>query len=336
MCQAQVRQIAPEELVIPNKNGFHLIVRSRFGAAAEALASEINLALRRRLFGSEPFPQAIAMSPAHGEVVQFARPSLRAKRPALPEASRKAEAAPGWADFKPAYIPVFHLQHRALPIHLCGPVSHRDGKDLFGADALRYCHPQYRSSVDLAMLRHSLNRLPEAASGKGVSAIATSVSYETMAWSRSRQLYLDALQAADLSNNAHFIVKLDDVPSGTPLCRMSDIVARLKPLVKRVFIQLPDRNTSLATGGCIGAAAYCATIDPKMGRPGVAAVASWLGQVATAQRGLSCILGVGDSGTLRQLRDAGHYLAAQHPDRGGICFADSSGDMASAPSQRAA
>src|ERR1700722_16498917 len=61
MCQAQVRQIAPEELVIPNKNGFHLIVRSRFGAAAEALAGEINLALQHRLFGSEPLPEAISM-----------------------------------------------------------------------------------------------------------------------------------------------------------------------------------------------------------------------------------------------------------------------------------
>jgi len=186
------------------------------------------------------------------------------------------------------------------------------------------------------MLRHSLNRLSEAASGKSVSAIATSVSYETMAWSRSRQLYLDALKTAGLSSNARFIVKLDDVPSGTPLCRMSDIVAMLKPLVKRVFIQLPDRNTSLTTGGCIGAAAYCAAIDPKMGRPGVAAIASWLGQVATAQRGLSCILGVGDSATLPQLRDAGHYLAAQHPDRGGICFADLPGNLAPMPRQRAA
>ncbi len=226
MCQAQVRQIAPEELMIPGKDGFHLIVRTRFGAAADALANEIKLALVRRLFGAESDPQAPGIFEAQGKIVKFGNRSVLAKRPALAEAGRKdppalaqaaqAVAFPAGLDFKPGYIPIFHLQHKALPLHLCGPVSHRDGKDLFGADALRHCRSQLRPSVDLAMLRYGLNRLPEASGGKGVSGIVAGVSYETMAWSRSRNLYLDALKLAGVSKNAHFIVKLDDVPAGTP------------------------------------------------------------------------------------------------------------------------
>src|ERR1700749_3045005 len=53
MCQAQVLQIAPDELVIPRQNGFHFVVRSRLGKAAEDLAFEVNRALLRRLFGSD-------------------------------------------------------------------------------------------------------------------------------------------------------------------------------------------------------------------------------------------------------------------------------------------
>ncbi len=73
-----------------------------------------------------------------------------------------------------------------------------------------------------------------------------------------------------------------------------------------------------------------------MGLAETAGIASWLGQVATAQRGLSCVLGVGDSFTLRHLRDAGYCLAAQHPDRSGICFGYPYQVPAFGPGQRAA
>jgi hypothetical protein len=346
MCQAQVRQIAPGEAVIPAENGFHLVVRTRSGAAAGALASEINRALLRRLFGTgdsvaEMAPMFHAVN--QGKVLPFTRSSLTTKLPEEEDRSNadlrlEAQAASrtGWTDFKPGFIPVFNLRRKAPPIHLCGPVSLRQGKALFGGDALRYCHPEYRPSVDIAMLKYGMTLLPEAVRGKNVSAIAASVSYETMAWSRSRQSYLDALRAAQLPGNAPLIIKLDDVPKGTPPRNLADIIAGLKPLVRRIFIHLPDRDTSLLTEGCLGAEAFCASVAPQMTAMEVAAVAHRLEHVTAAQRALSCILGAGDNASLRVLHEAGISLATRHPDRGGINLGAYGREMTASTGQRAA
>jgi hypothetical protein len=347
MCQAQVRQIAPGEVVIPTENGFHLVVRTRSGVAAGALAFEINRSLLRRLFGAESAERMPAMFQAAGQprILPLARGSLAAKRPApSPKDNRdnplafvpRTESLSGWPDFKPGHIPVFHLRQKAIPIHLCGAVAFRNGKSLFGADALRYCHPDYRPSVDMAMLRYGLSLLPQAMPGKDASAIVTGVSYETLAWTKSRQAYLEVLRAARLSENAPFIIKLDEVPRGTPARSLADLLAVLRPLVRRVFIHLPERDASLAREACLGAAGFCASITPKTDLADIAAIAHRLEQVAMAQRAMSCILGAGDNATLRLLRDAGAALAAKHPDRGGVQLGAYGLDMTSATVRKAA
>ncbi|HWC62253.1 MAG TPA: hypothetical protein VG501_01440, partial [Rhizomicrobium sp.] len=359
MCQAQVRQIAPGEVVIPTENGFHLVVRTRSGAAAGALASEINRALLRRLFGAEAANGMPAMFHAPGQsrgqqaVLPLVRNAPPAKRPVFfardnrdnplafePRAQSVSEtastAASGWPDFKPGYIPVFHLRQKASPMHLCGAVSFRNGRSLFGADALRYCHPDYRPSMDMAMLRYGLTLLPQAVRGKDVSGIVTGASYETLAWSKTRQAYLEILRTARLAENAPFIVKLDDVPRGTTARSLADILAVLKPLVGRVFIHLPDRDTSLAREACLGAAGFCTSITPKTELPDVAVIAQRLEQVAFAQRALSCILGAGDNATLRLLHGTGCALAAKHPDHGGIQLGANLLNMTSPAARKAA
>lgn len=348
MCQAQVRQIAPDETVIPKENGFHLVVRSRSGAAAEALASEINRALLRRLFGTGPDAQSQAVmfhAVKPNNILPFARSSVSTHRPASPAGRRKDEpvlqpspfGVPlGWTDFKPGFIPVFHLKQKALPLHLCGPVSVRNGKRLFGTDALRYCHPQYRPAVDIAMLNFGLQLLPEVESGKTVSAIATSVSYETLSWSRSRQLYLEALRAAHITDNASFIIKLEDVPAGTPARRLTDVIVGLKPFAKRVFIDLPGRDTHLAMEGSIGAAGFCASLKPGMAMADIGAMAHRLEQTAMTQRALSCVLGAEDNATLLFLKVAGNALGAKRPEQRGHCFAGVAQDVSEASGQQAA
>lgn len=332
ICQAQVRQIAPRELLIPKNNGFQLVVRTRFGTAAETLAGEINVALLRRLFGAECASEIapIFKRVKRGKIVRLGRSSILSNKPTVQGTEHREPDAPalpslariplGWTDFKPGLLPIYNLQRQTLPIYLCGPVSSRDGRDLFGGDALRYCHPQYRPSVDIAMLEFSLKMLPQVRRGKLASAIATGVSYETLAWSRSRQLYQDALQATELSDNPHLAIKIDDVPDGTPFWRISEIIATVKPLAKRVFVELSHCDSSLKRGGCVGAEGFCASIRPGMESREIAAIASRVKYVAAAQRALSCVFGAEDSTVLVLLRDTGIGLAAKHPHHSGVCF----------------
>ena len=328
MCQNQVRSLAPDELMIPRDKGFLLVVRTRFGDAAEALASEINAALHRRLFGSDHRPDTPPMfrPVRHGEVLEFGLVShsrrtlltARSRRPVKPSQQPAPPAPPEWTDFKPGLLPIFNLQQEAPPIYLSGPVSIRDGKYLFGGEALKFCHPQYRPSLDIAMLEFALNLLPYGTPAKQVSAVATSVSYETLAWLRSRRSYLDALRAAQIADNPHVIVKIDDVPRGTPVWRMTELVAMLKPVVKRIFVQLSDRDNSLARSSCIGAAGFCAAIGPQAELSEIANTASRLRNIATAQHAFSYVMGVDSAAALNVIRDAGIRLASKRPDPDGI------------------
>lgn len=329
MCQNQVRNLAPDELMIPRDKGFLLVVQTRFGDAAQALASEINVALLRRLFGSDYRQDTPPMfrPVRYGEVVEFgpasrSRKTLvtarRYRKPAKPPHPVAQSNAPGWTDFKPGLLPIYNLQQGTPPIYLSGPVSTRDGKCLFGSDALRFCHPQYRPSVDIAMLEFSLNLFPYGIPEKRVSAVATSVSYETLAWLRSRRSYLDVLRAAQLADDPRFIVKIDDVPRGTPVWRITELVTMLKPVVKRIFVQLPDRDGSLARSSCIGASGFCAAIGPKAEMAEIANTASRLRNIATAQHAFSYVMGLDSPEALDLLRDAGIRLASKRPDHDGI------------------
>ena len=324
MCQNQVRSIAPDELVIPHSKGFSLIVRTRTGLAAEVLASDVHLALLERLFGAkcppdiEPMFRAVPRRSRRLAVSnRMAAPRIR--KPAVeerPSAKSPAEsAAPmsfGDAVFKPGLVPMVNLRHEGPPIYLCGPTSLRDGRPLFGADALRYCHQQYRPSIDIAMLEFSLRLASSRAPGR--FAIATMVSYETLAWSRSRQMYQDAFHGRNAADNSNIVLMIDDVPNGIPASRMAEIAAFLKPVARRIFAQLPDRDCNLAGSCSVGLSGLCAALPSRMTAPQTAQIAGRLKQAAAVQHAVSCIIGAEGSSTIGQLRCAGIHFATRRPD----------------------
>lgn len=325
MCQARVRSIAPGELMIPDKKGFYLVVRTRRGAAAEALVGEVKLALRQHLFGAKLPADKISTfrTVPPSDIVELEdRPAPSRARD---EAHRQPEPSGpppsptiffNNADFKPGLVPLFNLRCPAPPIHLCGAVASKGGNRLFGPEALRFCHPQYRPSVDLAVLAFSL-RIPPVRTPTR-SAIAASVSYETLAWSRSRQIYLNMLKAADLSNNSSIIIKIDHVPAGTPASRLADMVAALKPLVPRIFVQLPDGGGTLMRSNCIGLSGICGTIPPGTAAAELAQFARQLERTALAQHTLACALGAEGIDAFRILHNEGIGHASPRPDRDSI------------------
>jgi hypothetical protein len=348
MCQSLVRSAAPGELMIPRDNGFFLIVRSR-DANAETVAADVNLALLRRFFGTEALSRAATMfvpvSRPAVENFEEARDSAPTRAPRHGDdagagpapASSKAlrDQLPGSADLRPGCLPLFGLQQDLPPVYLCGPVSPRGGQNLFGAEALKYCHPDYRPIVDVAILNFGVKLLPRDAPNRHVSAVAIGVSYETLAWSRTRQLWQAALRAGDVQNSPNIIIKIDDVPNGVPAWRLAELIAGLKPFVKRVFVHLPECDVSFAIGNCIGAAGFCANLAPKSAMTAKTTIVTRLCRVAATQRALSCVIGADNGGTLDLLRQSGVRLASK-PQYHGFDFGDGPQDIACAMERAAA
>jgi hypothetical protein len=333
MCQNRVRATAPAELMLPREHGFFLIVQTRMGAAADALASEISVALTQLFFGTDslaglaplfrpvpyaemceagiamPVPQTMAAA-AQAASPGARKPSRLAEQNPDPLAHLAQGALPGIEGLKSGFLPMFNIQREAPFIHMCGAVGRRYGRTVFGPAALKECAPKDRPSLDQAMLEYSLGFTRQIVPTKFTAAISTSVSFETLAWSRGRQLYQHALRAADAVNNPFLVVKIDDVPPGTPVSRMAEIVAMVRPFAKRVVLHLPDCDVGLMQSGQIGAAALCATLPANATPPAIVRFANWLNRAAMGQQALSCVDGVDNRNALPLLRAAGIRFAA--------------------------
>lgn len=342
MCQNRVRTIAPGELMLPREQGFFLVVQTRMGAAADALANEISAALMQLFFGSDsldglaalfravpyeemcetgiamPAPQAAASAAPIAAVVPHPESARFPGRNPDPLAHLAQSALPGFEGLKSGFLPMFNIQREAPPIYMCGAVARRHGQILFGPAALRDCAPKDRPSLDEAMLEYSLGFTRQVVPTKFTAAISTSVSFETLAWSRGRQLYQRALRNADAMNNPFLVVKIDDVPPGTPAARLAEIVATVRPFVKRVVLHLPGTDIGLMQSGQIGAAALCATLPAAATPPAIVRFATWLNRTAMDQQALACVDGIDNPNALPLLRAAGIRFAAGCADESSV------------------
>lgn len=326
MCRNHVRQRAPGELMIPRDNGFFLVVQTCSGAAADTVARDISLTLLELFFGADCFEEipALFRPVTHVEMVAAgvgvtARPGRSpdtSTNPSVPTPTRLAAPSKPeiFAGLEFGFLPMLNLQNEAVSVYMCGIVSRREERTVFGADALAGCEPKVRPWLDMAALDHSLDLLGRIEPAKFAAAICTPVSFETMAWSRGRQLYQQALQSAGVADNPFLIVRIEDVPPGIPAARLAEIVAMVRPFVKRVFLHLPDMPAVTALGGHIGAAAFCMTLPTNASPPAVVRIATGLVRVSAMQQALPCVTGA-TPGMRPLLRAAGvRFAAGAHDD----------------------
>jgi hypothetical protein len=76
MCQHQVRLLAPGDLFLARDSGFYLIIQTCIGAAADALANEVNLALLSLFLGTDTLSGIAALfrPVAYGEMLEAGVP----------------------------------------------------------------------------------------------------------------------------------------------------------------------------------------------------------------------------------------------------------------------
>jgi hypothetical protein len=329
MCRNHIRLLAPAELMIPRDGGFYLVMQTRNGASADALAKEISTALLELFFGTDCFAgiPSLFRAVTHGEMVE-AGVGVTARPPAsaMPLVAPETCAAPAGAVLRPVanlaselkfgFLPMVNMQNEVPSIFQCGVVGRREGRLAFGSEALKGCDPKARPWVDMAALDYSLDFARQIVPTRFAAAICTSVSFETLAWSRGRQVYQGALRAANVAENPFVIVKIDDVPPGTPASRLAEIVATVRPFVKRVFVRLPGSEIALTQGGYIGAAGLCLALPPKATPPAIVRGAAWLNRACAVQNAVSCVEGADGEHAMPLLRAAGiRFVAGRADDR---------------------
>lgn len=333
ICTRHVKSIIGSDLLLFSEHGFYLVISSCTGPAADSLAEFINVSLLTLLFGTEKIaadrrlrlyrtiePEDLPAVSTH-KIAELAKSivpheaydfeDLHDEHPSATE--RLEQLARDGVDVEQGveltFFPVHDLRRAAVSALFCAPTfagaefGHAAFRDI-GASELPY--------IDRAILQHGLSFAQRLAEAGIVVAVGVPVSFETLAWSKSRQIFQGALRAANLSQNPQLILKIEDIPPGTPAERIAQLMSGLRAFVRHIFIHLPDNHVELVMAGRMGASGLVKSLQRRAALPEVLADSKWLSRAAHAQGAMSCIDHVESDEALAVVRSADIRFAVGH------------------------
>jgi hypothetical protein len=209
------------------------------------------------------------------------------------------------------FVPIHDLQRHRLTTFFCSPVfCVQDQPIIYGYRAFQGIGPRELPFVDRSILAHAVKFARRLAGAGTVAAIGTSVNFETLAWEKGRELYQRALRAAGVADYPFLVLNIENIPEGTQPTRLGEIIAAVRPYVKRIFVHLPDAETSLQHCGHLGVAGLTLSLPPRPTRVVAMGMAKALLRECEAQGAHSCIDHVDDNATLELMTLAGVRFGA--------------------------
>lgn len=336
ICEQNFATLQSSDVTVFTQTGFYLIINSVSGDEALDLANRINLALLKLFFGTNnltPEQMVPVFRIAAPEEVQRLRDMQASPLSAnatqatgthhVPERWINGPSDPGKRFSQLAitgkntaeritlnFVPVYDIHHGRPALYICTPTGRHGSKEIHGRSVFRKLSVVETPYLDEAMLRYAAafsDRLMQTGS---VCAVCVPVSAETLSWSRSRRVYLSALDEVDLDMNPQIIPVIDDISPGTPLNRLADMIAMLRPYAQRIAIALPNSEIALDSSGIIGASGISLPLPPRTQAQSADRLGAWLSRACKAQNAFSCITGVNDEDVLDALRDCGIRFAS--------------------------
>jgi hypothetical protein len=334
ICKRHIRSIAGEDFTLFTDQGFYLVITSCSGAAAAGFARFINMSLLMLLFGTESLtpeqemrlfrpiePHELPEGNYVRTVPQERRPMDRVNlrdtidgRDAAPEHDIENDTLAGFADHgihaeqgvELIFFPVHDLATRTVSSLFCAPTF---AGAVFGYQAFHDLGQAEMPYIDRAILMHGLKFARRLAHAGIHTPVGVPVSFETLSWSKSRDIYQSALRAANIARFPQLVIKVDDIPAGTPADRIARVVSSLKPFARFVSVHLPNNNLELSMMGRMGASGLVLSLPRRAAHPEVLANSKWLAAAAAAQNATACIDHVESDDALAVVRSAGVHFA---------------------------
>ena len=199
------------------------------------------------------------------------------------------------------FVPIHDLKRHRVTTFFCRPVfCVQEAPIIYGYRAFQNIGVRELPYIDRAILAHAVKFARRLAAAGTVAAIGTSVHFETLAWSKGREIYQHALRAAGVADYPFLILNIEDVPEGVASGKLAEVVASVRSHVKRVFLRVPDTETSVLHCGHLGISGLTMTLPPRATRVAAMGTAKWLLRECEAQGAHSCMDGI-DSEASREL-----------------------------------
>lgn len=314
VCDHCVRAVTDTDQMVFAGCGFYLVVTSCETPQAEALARKISIVLLRCFFGmgeppadllaalfrkptadefaalagpGAPLPREDAAPEAGTPAAEPPRPAIAAATDPLVELAVRGVHRP--AAFRFGFVPVHDLRRGTVSTFFCGTVRLHDGEIVYQRDGFASIGPRDMPRVDQAMLLQTLAFGEKLRLAGIVAAVGTSVSFETLGWSKGRQFYQNALRSTASADNNYLIVKIDAIPPGTPAMRIAEMVAAIRPFAKRVFVHLPYDAIGTIQDTNLGAGGFVTSAGPGSTHEEIAALSQRFAKLCNLNGALSCV-----------------------------------------------
>ena len=209
------------------------------------------------------------------------------------------------------FVPIHDLKRHRVTTFFCTPVfCVQDAPILYGYRAFQNVGVRELPYIDRAILAHAVKFARRLAAAGTVAAIGTSVHFETLAWSKGRELYQHALRAAGVADYPFLILNIEDVPDGVASGKLAEVVASVRPHVKRIFLRVPNTETSILHCGHLNVAGLTMTLPPRATRVMAMGTAKWLLRECEAQGAHSCVDGIDSEASRELMMLAGVHFGA--------------------------
>ena len=156
-------------------------------------------------------------------------------------------------------FPVWELSKATSSSLILAPFTSNAGAIVScGRRALGSADEKQILEIEIAMLNAAAAYADRVAGAGKICAIAVGVSYETLGGFHSRIRYITALQKIKTQPSTPILLKLEQIPVGTPLARVAELVAMLRaPNIRallefQTLMSLPSLDIKLGAIGIGG------------------------------------------------------------------------------------
>lgn len=151
------------------------------------------------------------------------------------------------------FRPIWDLRHDAISSFSLNAIPETDqSRSLGEARADRsQLNPDELTAIDLASVKHGLETLTYLFQKQSRFILHLPCSYETLASSRARPQFLNAIKSFAPELRRYIAFELQDLPSGVPQSRLSALVTMLNPFGRGVIASIrAQRAGSMSLRGC--------------------------------------------------------------------------------------
>jgi hypothetical protein len=182
------------------------------------------------------------------------------------------------------FVPIHDLQRHRVTTFFCTPtLCAQDAPIIHGYKAFEGISARELPFIDRAILAHAVKFARRLAASGTVAAVGTSVHFETLASPKGREIYQHALRAAGVADYPFLVLNIEEIPTGISSARLADVVAAVRPYLKRIFLHLPDTETSVQHCGHLGVSGLTVSLPPEPTRVVAMGTAKWLVRECDAQ-----------------------------------------------------